>query len=102
MYLLFFQAQPDATSSLISTIIMFLAIFLIFYFLIIRPQQKRAKEHQKLIQSLKKGDKVITSSGIHGKVVGLDDRTVLLEVDDGVKIKFEKAAIAVVTREGQG
>lgn len=102
MYLLFIQAQPDATSSLISTIIMFLAIFLIFYFLIIRPQQKRAKEHQKLIESLKKGDKVITSSGIHGKVVGLDDRTVLLEVDDGVKIKFEKAAIAAVTREGQG
>jgi preprotein translocase subunit YajC len=95
------QAQPDATSSLISTIIMFLAIFLIFYFLIIRPQQKRAREHQKLIESLKKGDKVITSSGIHGKVVGLDDKTVLLEVDDGVKIKFEKAAIAVVTREGQ-
>ncbi|CUU04028.1 protein translocase subunit yajC [Candidatus Thermokryptus mobilis] len=94
------QAQPDATSSLISTIIMFLAIFLIFYFLIIRPQQKRAREHQKLIESLKKGDKVITSSGIHGKVVGLDDRTVLLEVDDGVKIKFEKTAIAVVTREG--
>jgi len=101
MYLLF-QAQPDATSSLISTIIMFVAIFLIFYFLIIRPQQKRAREHQKLIESLKKGDKVITSSGIHGKVVGLDDKTVLLEVDDGVKIKFEKAAIAVVTREGQG
>jgi len=95
------QAQPDATSSLISTIIMFLAIFLIFYFLIIRPQQKRAREHRKLIESLKKGDKVITSSGIHGKVVGLDDKTVLLEVDDGVKIKFEKAAIAVVTREGQ-
>lgn len=44
---------------------------------------------------------MITSSGIHGKVVGLDDKTVLLEVDDGVKIKFEKAAIAVVTREGQ-
>ncbi len=100
MYLILFQ-QPDATSSLISTIIMFVAIFLIFYFLIIRPQQKRAKEHQKLIESLKKGDKVITSSGIHGKVVGLDDRTVLLEVDDGVKIKFEKAAIAVVNREGQ-
>ncbi len=95
------QAQPDATSSLISTIIMFLAIFLIFYFLIIRPQQKRAREHQKLIESLKKGDRVITSSGIHGRVVGLDDKTVLLEVDDGVKIKFEKAAIAVVSREGQ-
>lgn len=100
--LLFFQAQPDPTSSLISTIIMFISIFLIFYFLIIRPQQKRAREHQKLIASLKKGDKVITSSGIHGKIVGIDDRTVLVEVDDGVKIKFEKAAIAVVTREGQG
>ncbi|CUS93705.1 protein translocase subunit yajC [Candidatus Kryptonium thompsonii] len=100
--ILLFQAQPDATSSLISTIIMFVAIFLIFYFLIIRPQQKRAKEHQKLIESLKKGDKVITSSGIHGKVVGLDDKTVLIEVDDGVKIKFEKAAIVAVTREGQG
>ncbi len=100
--ILLFQTQPDATSSLISTVIMFVAIFLIFYFLIIRPQQKRAKEHQKLIESLKKGDKVITSSGIHGKVVGLDDKTVLIEVDDGVKIKFEKAAIAAVTREGQG
>ncbi|CUS87399.1 transaldolase [Candidatus Kryptonium thompsonii] len=70
--ILLFQAQPDATSSLISTIIMFVAIFLIFYFLIIRPQQKRAKEHQKLIESLKKGDKVITSSGIHGKVISTD------------------------------
>ena len=102
MIILLIQQQgPSATGALWSTIIMFALIFLIFYFLIIRPQQKRVKEHQKLIASLKKGDKVVTSGGIHGKIVGLDDKTVLLEVDDGVKIKFEKTAVAAITKEAK-
>jgi len=83
-------------SGFISTIIMFGAIFLIFYFMIIRPQQKRAKERDKLLSNLQKGDKVVTSGGLHGTIAGLDEKTVLLQVSDNVKMKFERSAIANV------
>jgi preprotein translocase subunit YajC len=81
---------------MLSTIIMFGAIFVIFYFMIIRPQQKRAKEREKLLSNLEKGDKVITSGGLHGVVAGLEDKTVLLEVGDKVKMTFERSAISVI------
>lgn len=81
----------------ISTIIMFGAIFLIFYFMIIRPQQKRQKEREKLLSEVQKGDKVITSSGIHGIIAGLDEKTIVLQVSDNTKIKMERSAIATVT-----
>lgn len=84
------------SANLISTLIMFGAIFLIFYFMIIRPQQKRAKEREKMLSALQKGDKVVTSGGIHGTIAGLDDKTVLLQVSDNVKIKFERSAVATV------
>jgi preprotein translocase subunit YajC len=84
----------------ISTIIMFGAIFLIFYFMIIRPQQKRSKEREKLLSNLQKGDKVVTSGGLHGTIAGIDEKTVLLQVSDNVKMKFERTAIAnVISRE---
>jgi preprotein translocase subunit YajC len=76
---------------------MFGAIFLIFYFMIIRPQQKRAKEREKMLSNIQKGDKVITSGGLHGIVAGIDDKAVLLDVGDKVKLKFERSAIASVT-----
>lgn len=79
-----------------STIIMFGAIFVIFYFMIIRPQQKRAKERDKLLSNVQKGDKIVTSGGLHGIVAGLDEKTVLIDVGDKVKLKFEKSAIATV------
>ncbi len=82
--------------SFISTIIMFGAIFLIFYFMIIRPQQKRAKEREKLLSNIQKGDKVITNGGLHGVIAGLDEKTVLLQVGDNVKLKFERSAITSV------
>jgi preprotein translocase subunit YajC len=82
--------------SFISTIIMFGAIFLIFYFMIIRPQQKRAKEREKLLANIQKGDKVITNGGLHGVIAGLDEKTVLLQVGDNVKLKFERSAITSV------
>ena len=75
-------------------IIMLLAIFAIFYFILIRPQQKKAKEHQELIKNLKKGDEVITSGGIHGKITGLTDNIVILEVADKVRIKVSRNNIA--------
>lgn len=80
----------------ISTIIMFGAIFLIFYFMIIRPQQKRAKERDKLLSNLQKGDKIVTSGGIHGTISGLDEKTALIQVSDNVKMKFERSAISSV------
>lgn len=76
------------------SLLMLLLLFVIFYFLLIRPQQKQMKEHQKLIQSLEKGDEVVTQSGIHGKIVALSERTVILEVAKGVEIKFDRNAIA--------
>jgi preprotein translocase subunit YajC len=90
----------DGQSSLISTLIMFALIIGIFYFLILRPQQKRQKERQKLLEAVKKGDKVVTAGGLHGTVAGLDDKTVLLQVSDNVKMKYERSAIATIIREG--
>lgn len=86
----------DGGGGLISTLIMFGAIFAIFYFMIIRPQQKRAKERDKLLSNLKKGDKVVTSGGVHGSIAGLEEKTCLLDVGNNVKIKLERSAITTV------
>ena len=82
--------------SMVSTFVMFGAIFLIFYFMIIRPQQKRAKEREKLLSSIEKGDKVITSGGVHGTVAGVEEKTILLQVTENVKLKVERSAIATI------
>jgi len=87
----------DGDGSLVSTLIMFGAIFLIFYFMIIRPQQKKAKEKNKLLSNLEKGDKIITSGGVHGIIAGLDEKTILLQVSDNLKMKIERSAITTVT-----
>ena len=76
----------------------FAFIFIIFYFLLIRPQQKRQKEHQQLLTNLKTGDKVITSSGIHGLIANVKDTTFLVKVADNVKIEVDKNAIASVSK----
>jgi len=87
-------------SSLVSTIIMFGAIFLIFYFMIIRPQQKRSKDREKMLSNVQKGDKVVTSGGMHGTVVHIEEKTVLVQVSDNVKLKFERGAISSVIPSG--
>ena len=76
----------------------FAFIFIIFYFLLIRPQQKRQKEHQRLLSDLKTGDKVITTSGIHGLIANVKDTTFLVKVADNVKIEVDKNAIASVSK----
>ena len=90
------QGNGGGGGSLVSTIIMFGAIFLIFYFMIIRPQQKRAKEKEKMLSNMQKGDKVVTSGGLHGTIAGLDEKTVLVNVGDNVKLKFERSAISSI------
>ncbi len=92
-------ADGQGGGGMISTLIMFGAIFAIFYFMIIRPQQKRAKVHKNMIEALQKGDKVVMSGGIHGTVAGLEEKTVLVDVGNNVKIKFERSAITSVAKE---
>ncbi len=70
-------------------------IVVVFYFFMIRPQIKKQKDQKKYVDEMKKGDKVVTTAGIHGKVVDITDATVLLEVDNGVKIRFDKSAISL-------
>lgn len=72
------------------------AIFFVFYFFIIRPQSKRQKEIQKKVSEMKKGDKVVTGGGLIGTVNTIDDETVLLEIDSGVKARFQKSSITDV------
>ena len=82
----------SAVTSLVPLIIM----FGIFYFLLIRPQQKKAKEHKALLESLKKGDQVVTAGGMHGKVTSVEETVVTLEVANNVNIKFNKGHIAAI------
>ncbi len=72
----------------------FILLFLIFYFLLIQPQRRKEKEHRQMLASLKKGDKVVTLGGIHGVVVNIKDKTVVLKVDDNTRIEFSKSAIS--------
>lgn len=74
-------------------------MFAIFYFLLIRPQQKKAKEHKALLDAIKKGDNVITAGGVHGKVTAVEDTIVTLEVATGVNIKITKTYIAQVKKD---
>jgi preprotein translocase subunit YajC len=90
------QAQPGGLWYM--QLLPFAFIFIIFYFLLIRPQQKRQKEHQKLLSNLKTGDKVITSSGIHGLIANVKDTTFLVKIADNVKIEVDKNAIASVSK----
>jgi len=98
--LLAMAPSPEGGSGggLVSTLIMFGLIFLIFYFMIIRPQQKRAKEREKMIAGVQRGDKIVTSGGMHGTVAGIDEKTALVDFGNNVKIKMEKSAITTVVQ----
>jgi len=94
------QAQGAAEGGGMSGIMSFLpfvAIIAIFYFLIIRPQNKKQKETQKMLSALKKGDKIVTIGGIHGTIQSVKEQTVIVKVDDGIKIEFSRTAISSVS-----
>jgi preprotein translocase subunit YajC len=78
---------------ILSVLPLMIGMFAIMYFLIIRPQQKQRRERETLLQALKKGDRVVTTGGLFGTVVGLSDQTVTLKVADQVKLDFERSAI---------
>ncbi len=75
-------------------------LFVIFYFLLIRPQQKKAKEHKQMLSEVAKGDNIVTTGGLYGKVVSVSEDTVMVEVADNVRVKLAKGAIAM--RKPQG
>jgi preprotein translocase subunit YajC len=87
-------------SQTMPTLVMFAAMFAIFYFLMIRPQQKQKQERERMLAAIKRGDRVVTTSGLYGTVTGLTDTTVVLRVADQVKLEFERAAVGRVL-EGQ-
>jgi preprotein translocase subunit YajC len=86
----------QAANPQIMQIVLFGGIFVVFYFFMIRPQQKKAKEAKKFIEELKTGDKVVTIGGAHGTVISIREKTIVVEVDanKGVRMVFEKSAIS--------
>ena len=84
---------------MLSTFLPMIAIFAIFYFFLIRPQNKKQKETEKMIAALKKGDKVVTIGGIHGVISSTKEKTVVVKVDDNTKIEFNRTAIATVVTD---
>jgi preprotein translocase subunit YajC len=99
----FAQALPlGGGDSMFSLLMPMVAVFLIFYFVMLRPQQKRAKEHQDLIKNLRRGDTIVTSGGLVGKVTKLvDDDHIEVEVADGVRVRHVRAQVAGVRAKGE-
>jgi preprotein translocase subunit YajC len=79
----------------VQQLIMFGAIAVVFYFFMIRPQMKKQKDQKKYVEELKKGDKIITTAGIHGRIFEVADTTFLIEVEGGTKIRFDKSAVSL-------
>jgi preprotein translocase subunit YajC len=90
------SAQDGGLMALIVNIGPILAIFVLFYFLMIRPQQKRMKAHQQLVAGLKRGDEVVLSNGMVGKVTRVEDAEAMVEISQGVNVRVVKAMIAEV------
>jgi preprotein translocase subunit YajC len=85
-------------SSQIMSFLPIILIFVVFYFLLIRPQQKRAKDHRNLLSNLKEGDQIITSGGIYGRITGIRDDKVTVEISDKVRVKVSRGNIAGVVK----
>jgi len=94
------QAGSTSTSSQLAPLLMMVALLAIFYFLLIRPQQKKAKDHQAMIAKLSVGDEVVTSGGILGRVTDVGDTFVTLEVADSVRIKVQKVQVTSLMPKG--
>ena len=97
------QTAPEAGgASMLMTLLPFVLMFAIFYFLLIRPQQKRQKARNAMLASIKKGDKVTTIGGLHGKVVELTDDTVVLLVNDSTRLTFNRSAVDNIVSSAPG
>lgn len=93
-------AQDGAPQGGLMGFLPLILIFAVFYFMLIRPQMKRAKEHRKMVSELSKGDEIVTNGGLLGKITDLGDSFVTLELADNVKIKLQRHAVATVLPKG--
>lgn len=94
------QASAPAAGSGIESMLLILAMFGVMYFLMIRPQMKRAKEHKTMVEGLQKGDEVITAGGILGRISKVDDQYITVAVAEGVEMQMQRAAIQTVLPKG--
>lgn len=103
MYFFVAMAQPSGAagqqSSPIAAFMPLILIFIIFYFLLIKPQQKKQKEHQRMLSNIQKGDKVITTGGIHGMAANVKDDVISVKIAENVKIDVSRNCIATIKRE---
>ena len=98
----FAQAAPGGGGDMLLQLLPFILIFVIFYFLILRPQQRRMKQHQEMVKNVRRGDTVITSGGLVGKITKVvDDEQIEVEVADGVRVRQMRSMIADVRAKGE-
>ena len=95
------QGGEAAPGSTLFSFLPLAAIIAIFYFLILRPQNKKQKETQKMLSALKKGDRVVTIGGIHGVIQSVKESTVIIKVDENTKLEFNRGAISTVSSQGK-
>jgi len=95
------QTSAGGGGQMWGNIILFGGIIVIFYLFMIRPQQKKQKDQKKFIEAIKKGDKVVTVGGIHGKITAIEDDTVILEMERGTKMKIEKSSVSLEASKKQ-
>ena len=93
-------AQAGGQGNAFTSFLPLIVIFVLFYFLLIRPQQKRAKEHKKMVDELAEGQEVVTAGGVLGKVASVNNDWITLEVSDGVSLKVQRGTISVVVPPG--
>jgi preprotein translocase subunit YajC len=110
IYMSFFISSAMAASASTSasavsndssfSMVMIVAIFVLFYFMLIRPQNKRAKDHRNLVSNLKKGDEIVTTGGLLGKVISLEDQFIKISLADGIEVILQRAAVTNVLPKG--
>ncbi len=93
-------AEPMAQGDALTSFLPLIVIFVIFYFLLIRPQSKKAKEQKQMVEALAKGDEVVTNGGILGKIVKIGDNFVALEVAEGMQVKVQRSAVSTLMPKG--
>lgn len=101
IYFALAPANPEGGASPLSMLFPIIGMLLIFYFLLIRPQQKRQKETQKMIGALKNGDRVLMTSGIYGTVAGVKEQTFIVKIADNVKVEVAKSAVSGLVEGGK-
>lgn len=95
------QAAPSSAPPALVSFAPLILVFVVFYFLLIRPQQQKAKEHRTMLENLKRNDEVITGGGLYGRVVALEPKIVTLEIADNVRVRVDRPQIASLAKSGR-